>query len=117
MFQDIGTFFFEILTVCFCYCLKNQGQERLTSFCQYKREARKIECFSHLCYFVNRAGAMSLNPVVPKVANIRIDWFHCIKSQKSSGSIAPFSKIEWFHGTTGTTTNASPGPICTIATL
>ena len=51
---------------------------------------------------------MSLNPVVTKVTNLKIDWFHCIKSQKSSGSIEPFSKIEWFHGTTGTTTNASP---------
>ena len=56
-----------------------------------------------------RAGAMSLNQVVPKVAKLRIGWFHSIKSQKSSGSIAPFSKIEWFHGTTGTTTNAGPG--------
>ena len=52
---------------------------------------------------------MSLNQVVPNVANIKIGWFHRIKSQKSSGSIAPFSKIEWFHGTTGTTTNAGPG--------
>ena len=51
---------------------------------------------------------MSLNPVVLKVANLKIDWFHCIKSQKSSGSIAPFSKIKWFHGTTGTATNAGP---------
>ena len=50
---------------------------------------------------------MSLNQVVPKV-ELKIGWFHSIKSQKSSGSIAPFSKIEWFHGTTGTTTNAGP---------
>ena len=55
-----------------------------------------------------RAGAMSLNQVVPNVANLKIGWFHSIKSQKSSGSIAPFSKIKWFHGTTGTTTNAGP---------
>ena len=48
---------------------------------------------------------MSFNPVVPKVQTLKIDWFHWIKSQKSSGSSAPFSKIEWFHGTTGTTTN------------
>ena len=48
---------------------------------------------------------MSLNQVVPNVASLKIGWFHSIKSQKSSGSIAPFSKIEWFHGTT---TNASP---------
>ena len=60
-------------------------------------------------YFINnRAGAMSLNQVVPNVANLKIGWFHSIKFQKSSGSIAPFSKIEWFHGTTGTTTNAGP---------
>ena len=51
---------------------------------------------------------MSLNPVVPKEANLKIDWFHFIKIQKSNGSIAPFSKFEWFHGTTGTTTNAGP---------
>ena len=57
---------------------------------------------------VDRAGAMSLNQVVPNVANLKIGGFHSIKSQKSSGSIAPFSKIEWFHGTTGTTTNAGP---------
>ena len=55
-----------------------------------------------------RAGAMSLNQVVPNVANSKIGWFHSIKSQKSSGSIAPFSKIDWFHGTTGTITNAGP---------
>ena len=57
----------------------------------------------------SRAGAMSLNPVVPKEANLKIDWFHCIYIQKSSSSIAPFSKIEWFHGTTWTTTNTGPG--------
>ena len=59
-------------------------------------------------YSQNRDGALSLNSVVPKVVTIKIAWFHCIKYQKFSGSIAPFSKIEWFHGTTGTTTNASP---------
>ena len=53
-----------------------------------------------------RTGAMSSNPVVPILAYLRIDWFNCSKSQKSSGSIASFSKIEWLHGTTGTTTNA-----------
>ena len=51
---------------------------------------------------------MNLNLVVPKVANLRIEWFHYIGSQKSSGSIEFLSKIEWFHGTTGTTTNAGP---------
>ena len=51
---------------------------------------------------------MSFNTVVPKEANLNIDWFHCIKIQKSSVSIAPFSKFEWFNGTTGTTTNAGP---------
>ena len=51
---------------------------------------------------------MSLNLVVPTVANLETEWFHFTKSQKSSGSIATFSKIEWFHGTTGTTTNAGP---------
>ena len=51
---------------------------------------------------------MSLNQVVPNVANLKIGWFHSIKSQKSSGSIVPFSKNEWFHGTTGTNTKAGP---------
>ena len=51
---------------------------------------------------------MSLNKVIPDIAKLKIGWFHSIKSQKSSGSIAPFSKIEWFHGTTGTNTNADP---------
>ena len=27
---------------------------------------------------LSRAGAMSLNPVIPKEANSKIDWFHCI---------------------------------------
>ena len=53
---------------------------------------------------MTRVRAMSSNPVVLKMANLKIDLFHCINSQKSGGSIAPFSKIEWFHGTTGTTT-------------
>jgi len=52
---------------------------------------------------------MSLNLVVPKVINLRIEWFHIINSHKSSGSIEPLSKIKWFHGTTGTTNNAGPG--------
>ena len=47
---------------------------------------------------------MSLNQVIPNVANLEIS----INSQKSSGSIAPFSKFEWLHVTTGTNTNASP---------
>ena len=51
---------------------------------------------------------MSLNQVVPNVANLEIGWFHSIKFQKSSGSIVPFSKIERFHGTTRTTTKAGP---------
>jgi len=55
-----------------------------------------------------RTGALSLNLLVPKEANLKIDWFHCVKIQKSNGSIAPFSKFEWFHGTTGTTTSAGP---------
>ena len=49
---------------------------------------------------------MSLNLLIPTLSYLKIDWFHCIKSQKSSGSIAPFSKIEWFHGTTGSNTKA-----------
>ena len=57
---------------------------------------------------VGSASAMSLNLVVPKVINLRIEWFHIINSHKSSGSIEPLSKIKWFHGTTGTTTNADP---------
>ena len=56
---------------------------------------------------MTRVRAMSSNPEVLKMANLKIDLFHCINSQKSGGSIAPFSKIEWFHGTTGTTTNAT----------
>ena len=59
-------------------------------------------------YLSTRAGAISLNLVVPKLAYLEIDWFNCTKSQQSSGSIAPFSKIKWFYGTTGTTTKAGP---------
>ena len=55
-----------------------------------------------------RAGAMNLNLVVPIVVNLKFELFHCTKSQNSSVSIEPFSKIMWFHGTTGTTTNAGP---------
>ena len=36
---------------------------------------------------------MSLNLVVQIVANLKIEWFHFTKSQKSSGSIASFSKL------------------------
>ena len=36
---------------------------------------------------------MSLNLVVPTVANLKIEWFRFTKSQKSSGSIAPLSKL------------------------
>ena len=57
---------------------------------------------------VDKAGAMSLNLVVPQVINLKIEWFHIINSHKSSGSIEPLSKIKWFHGTTGTTNNAGP---------
>ena len=46
--------------------------------------------------------------VVPKVVNLKIEWFHSTSSQKSCGSYEPLSKIKWFHGTTGTTTNAAP---------
>ena len=49
---------------------------------------------------------MSLNLVVPTLAKLKIDWFHCTKSQKSSGSIVAFSKVECFHGTTGTNNKA-----------
>ena len=49
---------------------------------------------------------MSLNLVVPTLAYLKIEWFHCTKFQKSSGSIVSFSKVEWFLGTTGTTSNA-----------
>ena len=55
-----------------------------------------------------RASAINSNLVVQKVANSKIEWFHCIGSQKSNDSIELFSKIEWFHGTTGTNTNAGP---------
>ena len=52
---------------------------------------------------------MSLNLVVPKLVNLRIKLFHSSSSQKSSGSIEALSKLEWIHGTTGTTTyNAGP---------
>ena len=73
----------------------------------------EISIDSFLCsfpkrYLLYRGGAMRLNLVVPTLPYLKIDRFHCNKSQKSSGSIAPFSKIEWFHGTTGTTTNAGP---------
>ena len=51
---------------------------------------------------------MSLILVVLTLPYLKIDWFYCTKSQKSSGFIVPFSKIEQFHGTTRTTTNASP---------
>ena len=51
---------------------------------------------------------MSLNLVVPSVVNLKIDWFHWTKYQKSSSSIEPFSKFEWFHGTAGTTTKSGP---------
>ena len=37
---------------------------------------------------------------------LKIDWFHWTRPQKSSGSIVPFSKTEWFHGTIGTSANA-----------
>ena len=47
---------------------------------------------------------MSLNIMVPTVANLKVDWFHCAKPQKSGGSITSFSKIEWFHRTTGSIT-------------
>ena len=51
---------------------------------------------------------MNLNLVVPKVANLKIEWFHSISPPKSYGSIKHFSNIEWFHETTGTITNAEP---------
>ena len=47
----------------------------------------------HKRLIISRAGAMNLNLVVPTVANLKIEWFHFTKSQKSSGSIAPFSKL------------------------
>ena len=40
-----------------------------------------------------KAGTMSLNLVVPSAANLKIEWFHVTKSQKSRASIAPFSKL------------------------
>ena len=84
---------------------KNSRSSKLAILAENKRSQMKAEMFTHLI----RAGAMSLNQVVPNVTNLKIGWFHSIKSQKTSGFIAPFSKIEWFHGTTGAITKASPG--------
>ena len=62
---------------------------------------------------------MILNLVVPKVVNLKIEWFNSIGLPKSCVYIEPFSKIEWFHGTTGTTTNAGPAMthLCTKTNL
>ena len=49
---------------------------------------------------------MNLNLLVPKVAKLKIEWFHCTSYQKSSGSIEHLSKIEWFHANT---INVGPG--------
>ena len=88
------------------YGLKNSFSPAFTYTITVKYIFFRNVLFRSGRYF--RAGAMSLNQVVPNVANLKTGWFHSIKSQKSSGSIAPFSKIQWFHGTTGTTTNAGP---------
>ena len=51
---------------------------------------------------------MNLNLVVSIVANLKFEWFDCTTSEKSSGFIESLSKIKWFHGTTGNTTNVGP---------